>query len=75
VTNLSDLSLEDAKGNGKYDEQWQCYIVSISGFGLKENQSSMTYSVSVISLKEMDKGGYAAGRERDYQLLQPWAQK
>jgi hypothetical protein len=49
----------------------ESYIVSISGFGLKENHSSMTYSVSVISLKEMDKGGYAAGRERDYQLLQP----
>jgi hypothetical protein len=48
------------------------YIVSISGFGLKENNSSMDiYNERLISLKEMDKRGYAAGRERDYQLLQP----
>ena len=50
------------------------HIVSDSGFGLKENHSSMTYNERDISLKEMDRG-YAAGRDRDYQLLQPWAQK
>lgn len=46
------------------------HIVSDSGFGLKENHSSMTYNERDISLKEMDRG-YAAGRDRDYQLLQP----